>query len=260
MVRAAILAAVAGAGLMVAGCTLVQTTDGGAGAGVAQPAIRPAAARDLPPVTVHLAGDSTVMTYAATTTQEGWGQELGQFFNDQVTVNNQAIGGANVVTFRAGNWKKLMAAVKPGDYVLMQFGANDSGTAHGPVSPPDYANNLGEMADEVKAAGATPIFVTPSAFYEWRDGKELNARLGPYAAAALAAGKAKGVPVVDLNARGVAFLNEVGEAAAKPLYMPSRTGVPDKAHFQKPGAVKMAGFVADELKRVGSPLAAYLKE
>jgi lysophospholipase L1-like esterase len=212
----------------------------------------------LPAITVHLAGDSTVSNYPATTTQQGWGMELGQFFIDKVTVNNKAVGGANVRSFRAGNWPKITAALQPGDYVMIQFGANDSGTAHGPVSPPDFAATLGEMADEVKAKGATPIFVTPSAFFQWRDGKQDNARLAPYAEAMHTAGKAKNVLVVDLNARGVEHLNAIGQAAAADLYFPVR-GAPDKAHFLKAGATKMAQLVADELRRNGSPLAAYLK-
>ncbi len=212
----------------------------------------------LPALTLHLAGDSTVMTYPATTTQEGWGQELGPFFTDKVTINNQAVGGANVQSFKNGRWSNILAALKPGDYVMMQFGANDSGTAHGPVTPGDYAATLGQMADEVRAKGATPIFVTPSAFYQWSDGKQDNARLAPYAAAALTAGAGKNVLVVDLNARGVAYLSSLGPDAAKALYMPSR-GTVDKAHFVKAGAAKMAQFVAEELRRINSPLAAYLK-
>jgi large repetitive protein len=213
----------------------------------------------FPAVTLYLAGDSTVMTYAATTTQEGWGQELGQLFVDKVTVNNQAMGGANVQSFKNGRWGNILSALKPGDYVMMQFGANDSGTAHGPVTPADFAATLGQMADEVKAKQATPIFVTPSAFYQWAGTKQDNTRLAPYAAATLTAGAAKKVLVVDLNARGVEYLNSVGQDAAKALYMPSR-GTVDKAHFVKAGATQMAQFVARELRRVKSPLAVYLKD
>jgi DNA sulfur modification protein DndE len=217
---------------------------------------------DLPAVTVHLAGDSTVSEYPSTTTQEGWGMELKQFFNDKVTVDNQAQGGANVQSFkRSGRWTKILENVKPGDYVLIQFGANDSGTAHGPVTPADFAKTLGEMTDEVKAKGGTTIYVTPSAFYQWSsDGKEDNARLAPYAEAMHTEGKEKGVVVDDLNALGVAFLNKEGKDATKELYLPSRTGEPDKAHFLKAGAVKMAGFVAEGLKEGGSPLGAYVVE
>jgi len=231
----------------------------------AMPAAAPATAvrltqADLPPITIHLAGDSTVSNYAATTKQEGWGQELAQFFNDKVKINNQAIGGANVQTFKAGNWNKIIAALKPADFVLMQFGANDSGTAHGPVTPANFAATLEQMADEVRAKGATPIFVTPSAFFQWAGTKEDNARLAPYAEACYIAGKAKNVLVDDLNARGVEWLNKVGQSEAHDFYLPNSQGVPDKAHFVKSGATKMAEMVAAELRRIESPLAAYLKQ
>ncbi len=212
----------------------------------------------LPAITVHLAGDSTVMTYGANTIQEGWGQELGPFFSDKVTIDNQAIGGANVRSFQNGRWASILSALQAGDYVLIQFGANDSGTAHGPVTPSDFSATLVQMAQEVNARQATPIFVTPSAFYQWRDGRQDNARLAPYAVAMATTGSAHNVQVVDLNARGVEYLNTLGPDAAKALYMPSR-GTVDKAHFVKAGATRMAQFVAEELRRIDSPLAAYLK-
>ena len=83
---------------------------------------------------------------------------------------------------------------------------------------------------------------------------EGNTRLGPYAAATIARGMAKGLFVDDLNARSVEFLNMIGPTGAMQYYK----GV-DKAHFTKMGATQMATFVAGELRRVGSPLAAYLK-
>jgi len=216
---------------------------------------------ELPPVTIHLAGDSTVCIYdPATTVQEGWGMELGQFFNDKVTVDNQAVGGANVRSFKAsGNWTRIMAALKPGDYVLMQFGANDSGTAHGPVNPPEYIAILGQMADEIRAKGGTPIYVTPSAFFQWSaNGKQDNSRLAAHTAACYTAGAANNALVVDLNARGVEWLNSIGQKTAADFYLPVR-GAPDKAHFVKSGATQMAQLVAGEIGRIKSPLAAYLK-
>jgi lysophospholipase L1-like esterase len=241
--------------------TTARTVEKGAAINTASPVSFSAAPPEkLPPLTVHLAGDSTVSNYPATTTQEGWGMELGQFFDEKVTIDNKAVGGANVQSFKNGNWPKIIAVVKPGDYVMMQFGANDSGTAHGPVKPPDFAATLEAMADEVRAHQATPIFVTPSAFYQFTAGKQDNARLAPYAAACYTAGQAKDVLVDDLNARGVEWLNATGPTAAAPFYFPDRNGNPDKAHFRKAGATQMAKFVAEELRRIHSPLAAYLKE
>jgi lysophospholipase L1-like esterase len=208
----------------------------------------------LPAITVHLAGDSTMANYAATTTQEGWGQEFGQFFISKVTIDNQAQGGANVQSFYSGKWKTLIANVQAGDYVLAAFGINDSGTTHGPVTVPDFTAEFDTMADEVAAKKATFIPTTSSPLQVWVGGKETNDRLQPYCDATTAVGKAKNLLVDDLNARGVEYYNSIGQAAAAAL-----TFNGDKAHFDKAGATEMAQLAAQELTRIGSPLAAYLK-
>lgn len=246
--------------LFIASLALIVAGFAGSSIGQTRPADAASDKANLPAVTLHLAGDSTVMSYPATTTQEGWGQEIGQFFTDKVTINNQAQGGASIRTFqRSGRWTNIVSSAKSGDFVMIQFGANDSGTVPGRhVDPADFQVALGEMADSVREKQATPIFVTPTAFYQWTDGKQDNARLAPYAAAMVTVGTAKNVPVVDLNARGVEHLSKIGQTEATPLYFPSR-GVVDKAHFLKPGAVKMAELVTGELKRIKSPLAGYVK-
>jgi lysophospholipase L1-like esterase len=191
--------------------------------------------------------------YATTTTQEGWGQELGQFFISKVAIDNQAQPGANIQTFYDGRWKTLMANVKAGDYVMAAFGINDSGTTHGPVTPTDFQTEMGAMADEVAAKKATFIPTTSSPLQEWSGGKETNTRLQPYCDATIALGKSKGLPVDDLNARGVQYYNMIGQTAAAAL-----TFNGDKAHFDKQGATEMARLASQELARIGSPLAAYL--
>ena len=192
--------------------------------------------------------------YAATTTQEGWGQEFGQFFISKVTIDNQAQGGANVQSFYSGKWKTLIGNVQAGDYVLAAFGINDSGTAHGPVTVPDFTAEFSTMADEVAAKKATFIPTTSSPLQVWVGGKETNDRLQPYCDATIAVGKAKGLLVDDLNARGVEYYNSIGQTAAAAL-----TFNGDKAHFDKAGATEMAQLAAQELTRIGSPLADYLK-
>jgi lysophospholipase L1-like esterase len=208
----------------------------------------------LPALTIHLAGDSTMSDYPASTTQEGWGQELGQYFIGKVTIDNQAQPGANIDTFYNGRWKTLIANVRAGDYVMAAFGINDSGTTHGPVAPPAFQRQMGVMADEVAAKKATFIPTTSSPLQVWENGKETNTRLQPYCDATIAVGASKGLPVDDLNARGVAYYNMIGQTAAAAL-----TFNGDKAHFDKQGATEMALLASQELARINSPLAAYLK-
>lgn len=83
-----------------------------------------AAANTLP--TLWIAGDSTVKTNSP---QRGWGQELGSFFDPtKINVVNRAIGGRSSRTFYTeGRWKEIQDALKPGDFVIIQFGHNDVG-------------------------------------------------------------------------------------------------------------------------------------
>ena len=205
----------------------------------------------LPALTIHMAGDSTMSNYDATTTQEGWGQEFGQFFISKVAIDNQAQGGANIDTFYSGRWKTLINNVKAGDYVFAAFGINDSGTTHGPVAPAAFQTQMGVMADEVAAKKATFIPTTSSPLQMWVGGKETNTRLQPYCDATLAIGAMKGLLVDDLNARGLEYYNMIGQTAAAAL-----TFNGDKAHFDKAGATEMAQLAARELMRIDSPLAA----
>jgi lysophospholipase L1-like esterase len=218
----------------------------------------------LPALSLYLAGDSTVMDYGAGSAQEGWGQELGQFFINKVTINDEAIGGRSIQSFmyddaantvESSRWTSIQANIKAGDYLMVQFGTNDSsGIAGRAVTPADFETLLGTMAAAIKAKHATPILVTPSALQQWVGGKETNTRLGPYADAMRDLGTTKMIEVDDLNARSVELLNMIGQTAAMQIYIDG-----DKAHFTKYGATTMAQIVAQELRRIASPLAAYLK-
>jgi hypothetical protein len=237
---------VTGTGGMVTGTGGMMTGTGGTGGKPDQ--------STLPAITVHMAGDSTMSNYAATTTQEGWGQELGQFFISKVTIDNQAQPGANIQTFYSGRWKTLIGNVKAGDYVMAAFGINDSGTTHGPVTPAAFQTQMGVMADEVAAKKATFIPTTSSPLQVWVGGKETNARLQPYGDATIALGMSKGLLVDDLTTVAVAYYNMIGQTAAAAL-----TFNGDKAHFDKAGATEMAMLASQELATIKSPLAAYLK-
>jgi lysophospholipase L1-like esterase len=83
-----------------------------------------AATATLP--TLWIAGDSTVKSNSP---MRGWGQDLGTFFDPQkINVVNRAIGGRSSRTFfTEGRWREIEDALKPGDFVIIQFGHNDVG-------------------------------------------------------------------------------------------------------------------------------------
>jgi lysophospholipase L1-like esterase len=85
-----------------------------------------------------VAGDSTVQTYDVVHyPQAGWGQFLACGLKPGAVVINRAIGGRSTKSFIAeGRWDRLMAEIKPGDTVLIQFGHNDATKA----KPERYAD------------------------------------------------------------------------------------------------------------------------
>ena len=109
------------------------------------------------------------------------------------------------------------------------------------------------MVEAVVAKQATPILVTPSALQEWKQRVE-GTRGSTLRARHEKRGQVEDVLVDDLNARGVELLNKVGQTAATQIYING-----DKAHFTQYGATQMAGLVGGELRRIGSPLAGYLR-
>jgi lysophospholipase L1-like esterase len=254
----------------------------------------PADASSQPAVTVWLAGDSTVENYPAGNAEgedgadlEGWGQELGQFFNAKVTVDNQAIGGRSVADFiysvvrddagvfeciddagdpdyqldSQGNridpsqWATIKAGIKPGDFLLIQFGTNDE-THDCPrfVSLPNFEADLGIMADTIRAKGATPIFVTPMGHREFNSDGTVNDTLLPYANAMKSEATLEGLEVADLNLASVNYYAMVGNTFLATNIFDGGT-----THFVQAGAIEMASLVAGELRKDNGPLAAYLK-
>lgn len=93
-------------------------------------AVLPASSADGPatPIpTLFIVGDSTVRNH--TKGQQGWGDPVAALFDKtKIKVENHAIGGRSSRTFiTEGRWDKILAAAKPGDFVLIQMGHNDGG-------------------------------------------------------------------------------------------------------------------------------------
>ena len=114
-------------------------------------------------VTVFIAGDSTaeVTTAAGDSDREGWGMELGAFFDENVVIKNMAMGGCSTKTFiDRGRLAKIISAGKRGDYVLIQFAHNDQGQN---ITSADYKSNLEKYAAAARSKGMIPVYVTPIA-------------------------------------------------------------------------------------------------
>ncbi len=92
--------------------------------------------------TLYLAGDSTVQSYSDAQYIAGWGQYLGLFLDENVTVVNAARGGRSSrsfinedrlfkntdgkkYSFSENGGKSIEETIKEGDFLFIQFGHND---------------------------------------------------------------------------------------------------------------------------------------
>ncbi|EME40819.1 carbohydrate esterase family 12 protein [Dothistroma septosporum NZE10] len=82
--------------------------------------------------TVHLTGDSTMVATGNNDGTEGWGAFLPNYTS--LAVSNEAIAGQSARSFtREGRFAAVVATIKQGDYVVIEFGHNDGGS----LSPTD---------------------------------------------------------------------------------------------------------------------------
>src|SRR5579862_6520028 len=80
--------------------------------------------------TFWIIGDSTVRNGhdGGENGQWGWGHPIASFFDqNKINVVNFALGGTSSRTYQSmGLWDHVLADMKKGDYVIMQFGTNDA--------------------------------------------------------------------------------------------------------------------------------------
>src|SRR6185295_15831584 len=110
------------------------------------PASQPCTTWNLNPSlpTVFIAGDSTAQP--GNPNAVGWGKPFAAYI-DPAKANfvNAARGGRSSRTFvTEGLWDRLLASVKPGDFVLIQFGHNDGGQINDPQRARGSLRGLGD--------------------------------------------------------------------------------------------------------------------
>jgi lysophospholipase L1-like esterase len=202
-------------------------------------------------------GDSTVCNYPSNNPARGWGMFIQKYFNDNLKVINLARSGRSTKTFiKEGLWAKALKE-KP-DYVLIQFGHNDS---HGPGHPEStdanttYKEYLRQYIHDSRAIGAKPVLVTPMCRRIFAADGKLDDALLPYANAMKEVAAEKNVPLVDLHTASAGLFETLGPDGSKKLA--DKPG--DATHFNEKGAVAMAELVMKKLPAVEPSLKPYLK-
>src|SRR5438046_1486213 len=155
--------------------------------------------------TFFIIGDSTVKNGQGTGGGGlwGWGDFIAPYFDTtKIAIENDARGGTSSRTFQTqGLWDKVLTKLKPSDFVIMQFGHNDSGALDDTARARGTIKGIGEESKEIynpirkvqevvhtygwylrkfindaKAKGATVIVCSPIPRNDWKDGKVMRSK------------------------------------------------------------------------------------
>ena len=224
---------------------------------------------DVEATTVFLCGNSTVVD------QEdepwaSWGQMITRWFDDKVVIANFAESGLSATTFLAQlRLDKILTMMKPGDYVICEFGHNDEKEKRaGDGAWYSYSRNLKIFADRVREKGGHIIFVTPTARRLFKpDHQTLDYTHGEYPEAMRTVAKREGVELIELNGMTRTFYEALGEEGSKKalVHYPANTfpnqskALADNTHFNPYGAWEVAKMIVMGLKQLNSPLIVHLR-
>jgi lysophospholipase L1-like esterase len=192
--------------------------------------------------------------------ERGWGMMLPSFVNEKGIVKNYAKNGRSTRTFiEEGLWTELLNNTEKGDFVILQFGHNDSSVSKGEryTNPAQFRLNFIAFVQEVKAKGATPILCTPVARRKFNNEGLLEPTHGVYPDIIRGVAREQQVPMIDMEKLTSEWLQEEGVENSRrffhkfapgesPLYP---NGLDDNTHYNELGATYVANLFVKEAKK-----------
>ncbi len=241
---------------------------------------------NMPETSLFIVGDSIASYYGEEAyPQTGWGQVIGTRFNSYVTVKNKAKGGRSTRTYLDNTddpvyWGTFENEIKPGDYVLVSLGINDSGAVKDRYTTIEqFEENYRRFAALIREKGANPIFASPIVCpYS----SPITKTFGDRADSVKKIAAEENVPFLDVNGYLYDEFTNINDAeAVRENYFLYKlveqgyiteaqranhvnTGIKDNGydftHLSVKGANHVADVTAELLKNVGCDLAKYLNK
>lgn len=231
-------------------------------------------------VTVFMIGDSTMANKSldAGNQERGWGHVLGGFFSENIRVENHAVNGRSSKSFiDEGRWQEVLDRIRPGDYVLIQFGHNDEKADEKRHTDPGttFDANLRKFVTETRSKGGIPVLfnsivrrnfgenanaiaaddVRSEKSTAVEEGDKLVDTHGKYLDSPRNVAREMKVCFIDLNDATRKLVESYGVEGSKRLFMWIPEGVSpacpkgrqDNTHLNVFGARKVASLAADSL-------------
>jgi lysophospholipase L1-like esterase len=232
---------------------------------------------------LFLIGDSTVRNGRGRGDggQWGWGDEIVIFFDtNKINIVNRALGGTTSRTFYRDLWPRVLAMLKPGDFVIMQFGTNGGqvndasrarGEIHGIGDETQAITNLvtkkfeivhtfgwyeKQMIADARSKGATAMVCSLIPRNNWRNGMAARGGTNSVAGWAGQAADSVNAPFLDINEIIARQYDQLGHEKVNALFVAGQG-----PHTSLAGAETNAACVIAGLKGLKeNPLAKYFSE
>ncbi len=257
------------------------------------------AAEPADTVTVFMIGDSTMANkpLGKENQERGWGQMLPLYFEGALRIDNHAVNGRSSKSFISeGSWDKVMELIKPGDYLIVQFGHNDEKSQDSTrytVPGGSFDANLTRFVREAREKGATPILMnsiarrnfpapdgteqaqTDDKQNDWRsarnnglvEGDILVDTHGAYLDSPRNVATRENVTFIDLNKDTRELIQKLGPELSKDLFMwiPADTyefcpkGKVDNTHLNILGGIIISHIAASRIAENVPGLRQYIK-
>jgi lysophospholipase L1-like esterase len=220
-------------------------------------------------IKVWLIGDSTMSIKEVKAYPEtGWGMPFRYFFDSTVDVDDRAQNGRSTKSFiDEGRWRDVVDHLSEGDYVFVQFGHNDEvPTKKTYTTEEQFKNYLIRYVDESRSKKAIPVLITPVARRKFDASGNIVGTHQVYSQIVRDVAKQLNVPLIDLDKKSQALLQQLGPETSKLLYNHLEPGEnphypqgrSDDTHFSELGARKMAEIVLASIKELHLGLADHI--
>ena len=138
--------------------------------------------------------------------------------------------------------------MKPGDYLLMQFGHNDQkekGEGIGPFT--SYKANIKKHIALVRARGGVPVIVSPMERRAFDADGKVKPSLTDFAEASRQAAQEEGAAFIDLNAMSQRFYEVLGPQKSA-LAFAAPGGKQDNTHHNNYGSYELAQCIVQGIR------------
>ncbi|MEQ1762746.1 MAG: rhamnogalacturonan acetylesterase [Pyrinomonadaceae bacterium] len=204
--------------------------------------------------TIFLLGDSTVCDQPGEP-YASWGQMITRFFGDKIAVANHAESGESLKSsFGAKRLDNVVSLMKPGDFLLIQYGHNDmkeKGDGIGAFTT--YKASLKQFAEAAKAKGATVILISPMHRRTFDANGKITNSHGDYPEAVRQAAKEEKVAFIDLHAKSKLLYEAFGPSGSGVLFKEG-----DGTHHNAFGAYQIAKIIVQSIRDQRLPLARFI--